>query len=83
MEHTFSTYLRSLSDKKSSDSALKRTGEKMVVNITEGDLIDFATHTDGYAGSDIVAIIEQAKNASFDRWHSNQERNARVLTSTD
>ena len=57
-------------------SALKRTGEKMVVNITEGDLIDFATHTDGYAGSDIVAIIEQAKNASFDRWHSNRERNA-------
>ena len=59
--------------------ALKRAGEKMVVNITEGELSDFARDTDGYAGSDIVAIIEQGKNASFDHWHSNQEQNAPSL----
>ena len=60
-------------------SALKRTGKKMLVNITEGELNDFASKTDGYAGSDIVAIIEEGKNASFDHWHSNQERDAPSL----
>lgn len=61
-------------------NVLRKTAEKMIVSISETELEHVAKKTDGYAGSDIVAIVEEAKNQSFNLWDENSSSKGPTFT---
>lgn len=61
-------------------NVLRKTAEKMSVSFSEAELEHLAEETDGYAGSDIVAIIEEAKNQSFNLWNESSSSEGPTFT---